>query len=119
VPLKERSPQGAGNTEHLNPIDNLDISILKRFNVTERPGLELSGIFLNTFNHPQFTGGFLNDVAPIGFTGTKVHNFLTLTSPCLLSPHKSLRVIREASWLGLSSTSEMISFEEKCRGLAK
>jgi len=69
-------PNGARNTEHLMPIDDVDVSLLKRFNITERFKLELGGRFFNLFNHPQYVGGYLNDVAPIGFTATQVRNFL-------------------------------------------
>jgi hypothetical protein len=64
------------NTEHLMPIDNIDISFLKRINITEHKSVEFGAQFSNLFNHPQYTGGYLNDVYPIGFTGTEVHNFL-------------------------------------------
>jgi hypothetical protein len=69
-------PNGGRNTEHLMPIDNVDLSLLKRINVTERWKLEVGGRFFNLLNHPQYVGGYLNDVAPIGFTATEVRNFL-------------------------------------------
>ncbi len=53
------------NTEHLNPINDVDLTLTKRFNVTERYRLELSARAFNVFNHPQYVGGFLNDVQPI------------------------------------------------------
>jgi len=77
---------GGRNTEHLRPIDNVDFSIAKRINVTERHKLEFSTRFLNFFNHPQYTGGYINDVAPIGFTGGAVHNFLIPTSSLFGQP---------------------------------
>ena len=44
-------------TEHLMPIDNLDLSLVKRFNVyRERCKLEFGGRFSNLLNHPQYTG---------------------------------------------------------------
>ncbi len=64
-------------TEHLNPIDNIDLSLLKRFNLhSEKYKVEMSARFLNFFNHPQWTGGYLNDIRPIGYTGTDVTNFM-------------------------------------------
>jgi hypothetical protein len=69
-------PNGARNTEHLNPIDNIDFSLVKRVAITERFKLELAGRFVNLFNHPQYIGDRLSDVAPKGYTGAPVRNFL-------------------------------------------
>jgi len=70
-------PTSGRQTEHLMPINNVDISVLKRFNVfRERYKLEFAGRFTNFFNHPQYTGARINDVASVGYTGTNVHNFL-------------------------------------------
>ncbi len=69
-------PNGGRNTAMLNPIDDVDLTFAKAFNVTERFKLQFAGRFLNVLNHPQYTGGLLNDVAPIGFTSGAVHNFL-------------------------------------------
>ncbi len=57
------------NTEAFNPIDDIDISVAKRVNITERFNVEFSARASNIFNHPQYTGGYLNDVAPTGATG--------------------------------------------------
>jgi hypothetical protein len=46
------------------PTNNVDFSIIKRFNFRERTHLELSGQFANLFNHPQYVGAWINDVAP-------------------------------------------------------
>jgi hypothetical protein len=70
-------PTAGRQTEHLMPINNVDISILKRFNLRgERYKLELAGRFTNFFNHAQYTGARINDVASVGYTGGNVHNFL-------------------------------------------
>jgi hypothetical protein len=69
-------PNGARNTEHLNPTDNLDLSIHKRVNLTERFKLELAGRFVNFLNHPQYIGDRLSDVMSKGYTGAQVRNFL-------------------------------------------
>lgn len=53
------------NTLQLNPINDIDLTLLKRFNITERVHVEFSARAFNIFNHPQYTGGYLNDVAPI------------------------------------------------------
>ena len=62
------------NTFAMNPIDNIDLQLMKRFNITERMRVELGAQFSNIFNHPQWTGDLLNDVYPNMFTTTR--NFL-------------------------------------------
>ncbi|HSR08838.1 MAG TPA: TonB-dependent receptor, partial [Bryobacteraceae bacterium] len=52
------------NTLLMPAINNFDVSVIKRFNLTERVHLELSGQFANLFNHPQYVGAWINDVAP-------------------------------------------------------
>ena len=69
-------PNGARNTEHLNPIDNVDFSLVKRIGITERFKLEFAGRFVNLLNHPQYVGDRLSDVQPKGYTGAQVRNFL-------------------------------------------
>ncbi len=54
---------GGRNTFSLAPIDNVDMSITKRFNITERMKLQFTGQFFNLFNHSQFIPGFLSDVS--------------------------------------------------------
>lgn len=67
---------GGRNTKLLNPIDDIDITAAKRFNFTERASLEFSARFFNVLNHPQYVGGYLNDVAPIGATDTNQRSFM-------------------------------------------
>ena len=59
------------NTLQLAPINDVDLTALKRFNITERFRIEFQAQAFNVFNHPQYVGGFINDVAPIGFTGSQ------------------------------------------------
>jgi len=54
---------GGRNTFPLRPTNNIDLSLVKRFNVTERVRLEIAGQFFNVLNHAQYTGGFVSDVA--------------------------------------------------------
>jgi hypothetical protein len=77
---------GGRNTEHLNPIDNLDISLLKRVNITERAKVEFSGRFVNFLNHPQYIGDRLSDVLSKGYTGTDVRNFLNPSDTSFYRP---------------------------------
>lgn len=57
------------NTLPTRPIDNFDLTLLKRFNLTERFHLELAGQALNLFNHPQFIPGSIDDVGLVSDTG--------------------------------------------------
>jgi hypothetical protein len=50
------------NTLPLRPIDNVDLSLVKRFSITERVKFEFMGQLSNALNHPQYTGGYLNHV---------------------------------------------------------
>jgi hypothetical protein len=61
-------PNGPRNTLPLKRIDNLDLTILKRFNISERTYISLSALMLNALNHPQFTPGSLNQITSLGQT---------------------------------------------------
>jgi hypothetical protein len=54
---------GGRNTLPLHPINNVDFSLLKRFNFTESIRFEFGSQFFNVFNHAQVTGGYLSDVS--------------------------------------------------------
>jgi hypothetical protein len=58
------------NTLAMPHINNWDMSVVKRFNITERQSVEFQAQFLNLFNHPQYIPGLLNDIASNGQTGT-------------------------------------------------
>ena len=60
---------GGRNTYPLSPIDNIDASLMKRFNVNERMRLEFGGQFYNLLNHSQFIPGLLNDLTGVTFVG--------------------------------------------------
>jgi hypothetical protein len=64
----------------LNPIDDIDLFAAKRINFTERTAIEFSARASNVLNHPQYTGGYLNDVTPIGATGTDQRLYMEPTS---------------------------------------
>jgi hypothetical protein len=71
---------GGRNTEHFNPINDIDLSFAKSINVTEKYKFQFSLRATNILNHPQYSGGNLNDIAPVTQTGTGVHNSLIPTS---------------------------------------
>lgn len=64
-----------------NPIDDIDLTLIKRINITERYAIEFSMIAYNILNHPQYVGGFPNNVAPTGATGTDQRLFMEPQSP--------------------------------------
>lgn len=55
-------PNAGRNTLPLRPTNNLDLSLIKRFSITERVRFEFQAQFSNALNHPQFTGGYLDHV---------------------------------------------------------
>jgi hypothetical protein len=79
-------PNAARNTFRLPPTDNLDLTLMKRFSITERYRLELFGQAVNTLNHPQYIGDRLSDVANIGYIGNNVRQFLNPASSTFNRP---------------------------------
>jgi hypothetical protein len=67
------------NTFPLRPTNNIDLSLVKRFSVTERMHFEIGGQFFNVLNHAQYTGGYLSDVA--GSQQTNSRSDLVPSSP--------------------------------------
>jgi len=73
------------NTLKLPPIDNIDLSVVKKINFTERYQFVVGLQMLNAFNHPQFVAGLLNDIASFGNTSDAARNrFLNPSSPLFL-----------------------------------
>jgi hypothetical protein len=52
------------NTLPIRPIDNLDLTALKRFSFTERYSFEFQAQALNVLNHPQYISGTVNTINP-------------------------------------------------------
>ena len=59
------------NTFPLHRINNIDMALKKRFTFAERYSFELGAQAYNVFNHPQFTGGNTDDVAPNGYINAR------------------------------------------------
>ncbi|HKV92525.1 MAG TPA: carboxypeptidase regulatory-like domain-containing protein [Candidatus Angelobacter sp.] len=79
-------PNAGRNGVQLPPIDNVDLSIIKRFAVTERVNFEFGANFQNLFNHPQFIAGLINDVASFGnTTGAARSSYLNPADPNFLN----------------------------------
>jgi hypothetical protein len=92
---------GGRNTLPTRRINNVDLSIIKRFSYHERFKLELIGQFLNAFNHPQFTPGSINQITSIGTTGSGVLNYVTAGNKDFNNPEAAFasnaRVIQVAA----------------------
>jgi hypothetical protein len=73
------------NTLQAPPINDVDMNAVKRFSITERYKIEFQAQFFNVLNHPQWVGGSLNDIAPVGFTGFQ-RNILLPTQPVFNQP---------------------------------
>jgi hypothetical protein len=55
-------PDGSRNLLRLNPINDVDVTLAKRSALGERYRVEVAARPFNIFNHPQYAGGFLDDV---------------------------------------------------------
>lgn len=74
------------NTLQLAPINDVDLTALKRFSINERFKIEVRASATNVLNHAQYVGGFLNDVQPAtGFTGFQ-RSMLEPSSPNFNQP---------------------------------
>jgi hypothetical protein len=82
-------PNGGRNTAHLNPIDDLDMTIAKAVNITESKRLQFSARFFNIFNHPQYVGGNISDVAPVTQIGNAAHEYVEPQSGIFLQPSQA------------------------------
>lgn len=82
-------PNGGRNTAHLNPIDDVDMTLAKNVNITESKKVQFSARFFNIFNHPQYVGGFINDVAPFPQTAGVVQRYLEPQSGIFLQPSQA------------------------------
>jgi len=69
-------PNARRNTLAMPRISNVDFSMLKRINVTERQSVEFQFQALNVLNHAQYVPGNISDVAPLGYTGSNVLSML-------------------------------------------
>lgn len=68
------------STMKLDAINNIDLTVSKRINFTERFRMEFQVQASNLFNHPQYVGGYLNDVGSVGYTGSQRNMLLPYSS---------------------------------------
>ena len=64
---------GGRNTEPSRPIDDVDATIRKRFNIGEKRSFEFSALGFNILNHPQFIPGSLNNAARVSTVGSTAY----------------------------------------------
>lgn len=59
------------NTLQLPPINDIDVTAGKSFALTERVKLSFYAQAFNVLHHAQWVGGKIDDVAPVGYTGSE------------------------------------------------
>ncbi|HEY1939551.1 MAG TPA: carboxypeptidase regulatory-like domain-containing protein [Candidatus Angelobacter sp.] len=64
--------------------NNWDMTVVKRFNLTERTNLEFAANAFNIFNHSQFLPGSVNTVNSLGFT--TITSFVRVTNSAFNDP---------------------------------
>jgi Carboxypeptidase regulatory-like domain len=74
------------NTLPIRPIDNLDITAVKRISFTERYAFEFQAQAFNSLNHPQFISGSINTINSVGDTSSS--NFLLPNNSLFNQPEK-------------------------------
>jgi Carboxypeptidase regulatory-like domain len=75
------------NTLQLKPINNVDLTALKRIAITERFRVEFRASASNVLNHAQYVGGFIDDVAaPVPTFTTFQRNMLIPSNPSFNNP---------------------------------
>jgi len=71
-------PNGGRNTEPTRPIDNFDLTVMKRFHLSERFHVEVAAQAYNLLNHAQFVPGFIDYVNAVSTAFTPgVHSYVT------------------------------------------
>ena len=68
-------PTASRNTQPINPIDNLDLTAVKRFSYHDRYKLEIQVQAFNVLNHSQFLPGSLNTVNSVGSFTSGASNY--------------------------------------------
>ena len=71
-------PNASRNTLPIRPIDNFDLSALKRINFTDRYAFEFQAEAFNVLNHAQYIPGSVDTINAQGFTSN--YNFQTVGS---------------------------------------
>ena len=80
----------ARNTLALPHINDFDMSLVKRLNITERQTIEFQAQAINVFNHPQYVPGFISDIEPASTaitTAGPTHQMLIPSSTSFNQPN--------------------------------
>ncbi len=88
------------NTLQTPPINNFDISAAKHFKFGERFQVDFNAAAFNMLNHPEFTTGYLNDIASLGVTGPARSNFIP-SNPIFNTPRQNFSSSPRTMQLGL------------------
>ena len=65
------------NTLPGNPIDNIDVTALKRFSFAEKSSVEFQAQAFNALNHPQWIAGAVDNVNAVGGTAASEQGYVT------------------------------------------
>ncbi len=80
---------GGRNTQPTRPIDNLDLSLIKRFSYGERFRFELAGHAYNSLNHPQFIPGSVDNAALTNTFSSSVLSYVGAANPLFNNPTRA------------------------------
>ncbi|WP_213806561.1 TonB-dependent receptor [Granulicella sp. dw_53] len=81
-------PTAARNTLPIRPIDNIDVTLSKRLNLTEGVAFEFQAMAFNVLNHAQYLPGSLNGVQRNNDAANISTQFQTVSSPLFNHPEK-------------------------------
>ncbi len=93
------------NTQASNPIDDIDLSLIKHFSFRDRYRVDLEGQALNVLNHPQFIPGSINNTASVSGYNNGVLAYVNAGSPNFNNPTlpfssnpRILQVVARFNW---------------------
>ncbi len=73
---------GGRNTEATRPIQNVDLSLIKRFSFGEEHArFDVGAQGLNLFNHPQYIPGSINNTGLVNTFATSVLSYVQVSNP--------------------------------------
>jgi hypothetical protein len=81
-------PNGGRNTLAIRPINNIDLALIKRLNLTEKVAFEFQAQAFNVLNHAQYLPGSLNGVQTDLTAAGLSTQFQTAGSPLFNHPEK-------------------------------
>jgi hypothetical protein len=81
-------PNAARNTLPIRPIDNFDLALIKRINITERVAFEFQAQAFNVLNHAQYLPGSIDNVSTDLTAASLPTSFQTVSNPAFNQPEK-------------------------------